>query len=192
MNVRVVFYSRKGTTQGLAKLVSDEVRGYGYETTSTAIQHVKRPGFFGAAKTSDWERIPDIANPEEDFDLAPTDVLFIGGPVFNGRVTAYVKAFLDRASGMDGKPAGVFICCASPPEDGEKYVQELEELARGYGLDVKAKLVGSRKVRSEYTELARTFVGEVLGERYTEIGGGDGDEDEGGDGDGGDGDGDGE
>jgi flavodoxin len=185
MNVRVVFYSRKGTTQGLAKLVSDEVRGYGYETTSTVIQHVKRPGFFGAAKTADWEMTPDIANGEEDFDLAPADVLFIGGPVFNGRVTAYVKAYLERASGMEGKPAGVFICCASPPDEGQKYVEELEDLAKGFGLDVKAKLVGSRKVRTEYPDLARDFVGEVLGERYTEIGGGD--EDDGGDGDGGNG-----
>jgi flavodoxin len=187
MNVRVVFYSRKGTTQGLAKLVSDEVRGYGYETTSTTIQHVKRPGFFGASKTADWEKIPDIANAEEDFDLAPAEVIFIGGPVFNGRVTAYVKAFLEKASGIEGKPVGVFICCASPPDEGQKYVEELEELVKGYGLDVKARLVGSRKVRTEYPNLARDFVGEVLGQRYTEIGGDDGGDDDGGDGNGGDG-----
>lgn len=68
-------------------------------------------------------------------------------------------------------------------------MDELETLARGYGLDVKGKLVGSRRVRTEYPGLARTFVGGVLGERYAEVGADDGDDGDDDGGDGGDGDG---
>ncbi len=188
MHVKIAYYSRKGTTEGLAGMVAKGIRGRGHQVTTVPIKHRKKPGFLGAGRASMTEREMDLANVEADYDLGDADLIVVGGPIFAGKVNPYTRTFLGRASGMEGKPGGVFISCASKPSDGEVLVNQLVDLASAKGLRVRAKLVGSNKVRDQYQHLADTFVADLLDTAPAEVGGDAADNgDDGGDGDGGNG-----
>ncbi len=165
MHVRIVYYSRKGTTEGLAGLVAEGISKRGHQVTMVPVKHVKRPGFLGAGRASMTEKEMELANDEGDYDLGDADLIVVGGPpIFAGKVNPFTRTFLARATGMEGKPGGVFICCASKPADGEQLVKELEALVSAKGLQVRGRLVGSNKVRDQYPQLAEEFVASVLGE----------------------------
>lgn len=190
MRVSVVYYSRKGTTKGLAEMVAQEVRALGNEVSMVPVRHRKRPGFFKAAATARKGEGAGIVNEERELDLTSADLVLLGGPVFAGNINAFIRTFLDGAKGTQGKPAGVFITCASPQEKAGDYIAQLRRLAEGHGMTVRATLIGSRKVMARYPAMARNFAMEALGVPRPAVegdgdatgGGPDGD----GDGDGGD------
>jgi hypothetical protein len=171
MHVKIAYYSRKGTTEGLAGMVAKGIQGRGHRVTLVPIRHAKRPGFLGAGRASMTEREMDLANVGGDYDLGDADLIVVGGPIFAGKVNPFTRTFLGRVRGMDGKPGGVFICCASKPSDGERLVEELVALASDRGLRVRARLVGSNKVRDKYQHLADTFVAQLLDTAPAEVGG---------------------
>ncbi len=193
LDVRIVYYSRKGSTERLAGMVAEGFRSLGHEAMTVPIRHVKRPGFLSAGRMSMKDQEVELANDEADYDLGMTDIIIIGGPVFAGRVNPYTKTYLRRVSGLEGKPCGVFITCDSRTEDADGYVRELAEVASQRGLVVRSRMIGSRKAMERFQAMARSFVEEVLGVDSHEIGGesddggGNGDDGDGGDGDGGDG-----
>ena len=190
MNISVVYYSRKGTTEGLAEMVAGKARSLGHEVSMVPIRHKRRPGFFKAATSARKGQLMELDNTATDLDLALADMIFLGGPVFAGHINPFMRSFLDRAKGLEGKDAAVFITCASPQGDAGGYIAQLRSLAEERGLSVQAELIGSRKLQAEYPAMARNFVLEALGVPAPAVEG-DG-EDTGGDpdGDGGEGDGD--
>lgn len=194
MHVKIAYYSRKGTTEGLANMIAKRIEKRGHQVTMVPIKHVKRPGFLGAGRASMKEMEMDLANDEADYDLGDADLVVVGGPIFAGKVNPFTRTFIGRARGLEGKQGGVFICCASSPSEGEPLVQQLVDLVATKGLRARARLVGSNKVREEYQRLADTFVGDLLDTAPAEVGGdaddggSEGAGDDGGDGgDGGDG-----
>lgn len=197
MHVKVAYYSRKGTTEGLASLVAEGIRSRGHDVAMVPIKHLRRPGFLGAGRASMKEKEMELANDAGDFDLGDADIIILGGPVFAGKVNPFTRTFVKRATGLEGKVGGVFISCASSPSDGVALLDQLAQLVSAKGLEVRGRLVGSVKVRDRYPQLAEAFVAEVLDLDHAEIGG-DGDPgdyegaDDAGDGGGNGGDGDGE
>ncbi len=164
MHVRIAYYSRKGTTKGLAGMVAEGITKRGHQVTMVPVKHVRKPGFLGAGRASMTEKEMELANEEDDYDLGDADLIIVGGPIFAGKVNPFTRTFLARATGMDGKPGGVFICCASKPADGEELVKELEALVSAKGLRVRGHLVGSRTVKEQHPQLAEEFVARVLDE----------------------------
>jgi menaquinone-dependent protoporphyrinogen IX oxidase len=163
MRVGLAYYSRKGTTDGLAGMIAGELRGQGHEVDVVRIEHVKRPGFFKAARMSVKEMDDaELANGEEDLDMSDADMVIVGGPVFAGNINPFTRTYLARAKGLEGKPAGVFICCASRPDDAGEYIDMLTRLATERGLEVRGSLTGSNKVRDQYPRLAKAFVDDLL------------------------------
>jgi menaquinone-dependent protoporphyrinogen IX oxidase len=162
MLVSIAYYSRKGSTDGLAGLVAEEFRSRGHEVTLVRIKHTKKPGFFKAARTSIKHEDVELVNAESDFDMSPAELVVIGGPIFAGNVNPFTRAYLSRVTGLEGKPGGVFICCANKPEDAGDYIKELTKLASDQGLEVKANMVGSKRVKDHYPDLAKAFVEELL------------------------------
>jgi multimeric flavodoxin WrbA len=162
MRVRVAYYSRKGITEGLSGMVAEAIRSRGHDVTMVPIRHVKRPGFLGAGRASMKEMEVELANDDGDYDLGDADMIILGGPVFAGKVNPYTRTFVKRARGLEGKVGGVLITCASGPIDGVALVDQLAQLASAKGLEVRGRLVGSRKVRDRYPQLAEAFVAEVL------------------------------
>jgi menaquinone-dependent protoporphyrinogen IX oxidase len=160
--VSIAYYSRKGTTDGLAAMVAEEFRRRGHEVNLVRIKHTKRPGFLKAVRMSMKHEHVELENAESDFDMSLAEMVIVGGPIFAGNVNPFTRAYLRRITGLEGKPGGVFICCASKPEDTGKYITELTQLASDRGLKVKGSLVGSRKIMDRYPELAKAFVEELL------------------------------
>jgi menaquinone-dependent protoporphyrinogen IX oxidase len=163
MRVGIAYYSRKGTTDALAGLVAGELRERGHEVDMVRIKHVKRPGLLKVARMS-TKRMDDVEldNVEADLDMTSADMVVIGGPIFAGNVDPFTRTYLARAKGLEGKPAGVFICCRSGPDDAGGYIEMLTKLATERGLLVKGSLAGSTKVRDQYDQLSKAFVDELL------------------------------
>ena len=164
MHVRIAYYSRKGTTEGLAGMVAEGLRGRGHRVTMVPVRHVKRAGFIGAGRASLKGGEMELANDEADYDLGDADLVVLGAPIFAGRVDPYTRTFVGRASGMEGKPGGVFVTCAAGPDDKDAYLDRIEDLAASKGLQVRARMFGSRKLRERYAQLAGAFVDQLVGD----------------------------
>jgi uncharacterized membrane protein YgcG len=183
MHVKIAYYSRKGTTKGLAEMVAKAIQGRGHQVTMVPIRHVKRRGFLGTARESIKGEDMELDNDEADYQLGDADMIIVGGPIFAGMVNPYTRTFLRRATGLDGKPGGILITCKSGPCDDKGYLRDLEDEVAAKGLEVRARLFGSNKLRGEYQKLADHFAAEVLDTAPAEVGG-ESEDDGGGDGEG--------
>lgn len=170
MDVVIAYYSRSGTTEGLANLIAEEIRFRGGDARTVRIQHQKKPGFLKAARLASKKIEVDLANPEGDFDLDSAETVIMGCPIWNGNLSPYVRSYLKRVSGIKDKPAGVFITCASPRTEGQKYVSDLVVLAKEHHMDVKGELIGTKKERLQFRSLVRDFVSKILDLPPPEIG----------------------
>jgi len=189
MDIRIAYYSRKGSTEGLVDRVVARLRDRGHVVTAVPIRHRKRPGFLSAGRSSIKEGEVELMNAPGDYDMSGAGMVVLAGPIFAGRVNPWTRTFVKRVTGLQGKPGGVIITCASAPREAEDLVRELEELASARGLQVRAKLAGSRKLAAEYDRLADGFVHHLLDLDHAEVGSPEGAEtgDEGGNGGDGDG-----
>jgi len=188
VDIRIAYYSRKGSTEGLVNKVVPRLRDRGHVVTTVPIRHRKRPGFLSAGRSSIKEEEVELENAEGDYDMSGAGMVILAGPIFAGRVNPWTRTYIKRVTGLEGKDGGVMITCASKPTDAEALVKELADLASARGLQVRARLAGSRKLVAEYDRLADGFVHQLLDLDHAEVGSPDGAEtgDEG-DGDGGDG-----
>ncbi|UCC92680.1 MAG: flavodoxin family protein [Thermoplasmata archaeon] len=162
MRVVVVYYSRKGTTEGLAGMVAEGFRKRGHLVEMVPIRHSKRLGFIQTGRASVTKRDMELVNEDSDYDLTEADVVVIGGPIFASNVNPYTRTYIQRARGLEGKPGGVFICCYSKAKMGRGLVDRLAEMAEEKGLRVMGRLVGSTSLREEYPRMADEFAGQVL------------------------------
>jgi len=162
MEVAIVYYSRTGNTQALADLLAEELRAREHSVRLVPISHSREPGFFGCLRIASGQREASICNPDTELDLSGADVVVVGGPVWAGRPAPYVRTYLDRARGLEGKPAGVFVSCNSESHRAEAFAPPMAEHAASRGLEVKASLTASRKDRGRHREMARAFLDELL------------------------------
>jgi multimeric flavodoxin WrbA len=163
VEVVIAFYSRTGNTQAMADLLLEETRLRGHTVRLVQIAHDRKPGYFGCLSLASGKRDADIANPEEDLDLGTADLVILGAPVWGGRFAPFVRTFLERAKGREGKPAGVFVSCSSTLDRAERFAPELEEYATSMGLTVKGTMCASRKDRLMHREIGRAFLDGLLG-----------------------------
>jgi NAD(P)H dehydrogenase (quinone) len=91
--VLVVYYSRSGNTEKMAKLIAEHIRNHGVEVTLTKVQDTK---------------------PE---DLKAADGIIIGSPTYYGSMAAEIKALLDESvklhGRLDGKVGAAFSTAAN-------------------------------------------------------------------------------
>ncbi len=160
----IAYYSRTGNTQALAAILEEEAKQRGHEVRMVPVLHDRKPGYFGCLNIASGKRPAEIANAEEDLDMASADVVVLGAPVWAGRFSPFMRTFLDRVSSVENKAAGVFVCCSSEPHRATSYAPVLAECATSRGLDVKAHLCASRKDRAQHKELARAFLDDLLPE----------------------------
>ncbi len=162
MDVVIAYYTRTGNTQALADLLAEELRAREHTVRLVSIVHSREPGFFGCLGLASGRREAEICNPEGELDLSGADVVVVGAPVWAGRFAPFVRTYLDRAKGLEGKPAGVFVSCNSQSDRAEDFAPAMAEHASSKGLDVKAHLTASRKDRGRHREMARAFLDELL------------------------------
>jgi len=131
--VLVVFYSRDGSVEALARAVGEGARHSGAEVRLRRVPDIVAPDVM--AKVPGWEErskrmlaeygVPTLA----DADWA--DGIIFGTPTRFGNTSAELKAFIDSLGGLwfqgklNGKAAGAFTSTAGPHGGNETTVMSL-------------------------------------------------------------------
>jgi len=112
--ILVLYYSRKGHTEALARQIARGVEGAG------AIAMLRTVPAVAPITTRAAPAVPGTGPPYAELDeLAACDGLILGSPTRFGNMAASLKQFLDTTSSLwlggnlAGKPAGVFTSSSS-------------------------------------------------------------------------------
>lgn len=112
--VLILYYSRKGSTESLAREVARGVESAGAEAMVRTVPPVATVVEVAAPP------VPDTGPPYVEIDeLSGVDGLILGSPTRFGNMAAPLKHFLDQTSAqwlngtLAGKPAGVFTTSSS-------------------------------------------------------------------------------
>ena len=132
-NILVVFYSRDGSVEALAKAVGEGARHAGAEVRLRRVPDIVSPAVM--AKVPGWEerskRMLMEYGPPTPADVEWADGIVFGTPTRFGNTSAELKAFIDSLGGLwvqgklNGKAAGAFTSTAGPHGGNEATVLSL-------------------------------------------------------------------
>lgn len=151
MKVLVVGYSRSGTTLSVAERIA-ELLGADLELIR---ERTSRRGILGLLR-SGYEALtrktPPIEEPEHD--PSAYDLVVVGTPIWAGRMSSPVRAYLTRMRGSLKRVA--FFCTSG----GGGHKKALSEMARVAGAKPIAtlELTSDQIKRNEYSNALRDFV----------------------------------
>lgn len=121
-NILVVFYSRDGSVEALAKAVSEGARQAGAEVRLRRVPDIVSPAVM--AKVPGWEerseRMLSEYGAPTHADIEWADGIVFGTPTRFGNTSAELKAFIDGLGGLwvqgklNGKAAGAFTSTGGP------------------------------------------------------------------------------
>ena len=132
-NILVVFYSRDGSVEALAKAVSEGARQAGAEVRLRRVHDIVPPAVM--AHVPGWEErskrmVAEYGAPTHA-DAEWADGIIFGTPTRFGNTSAELKAFIDGLGGLwfqgklNGKAAGAFTSTAGPHGGNETTVLSL-------------------------------------------------------------------
>src|SRR6516162_6671407 len=132
-NILVVFYSRDGSVEALAKAVSEGAREAGAEVRLRRVPDLVSPAVM--AKVPGWEErrkrmLAEYGAPTSA-DAEWADGIIFGTPTRFGNTSAELKAYIDSLGGLwfqgklNGKAAGAFTSTAGPHGGNEATVISL-------------------------------------------------------------------
>ena len=132
-NILVVFYSRDGSVEALAKAVSEGAREAGAEVRLRRASDIVPTAVM--AKVPGWEErskrmLSEYGVPTQA-DVEWADGIIFGTPTRFGNTSAELKAFIDSLGGLwfqgklNGKAAGAFTSTAGPHGGNEATVISL-------------------------------------------------------------------
>ena len=132
-NILVVFYSRDGSVEALAKAVGEGAGKAGAEVRLRRVLDIVPPA--AMAKVPGWEErskkmLTDYGAPTAD-DAEWADGIVFGTPTRFGNTSAELKAFIDSLGGLwfqgklNGKAAGAFTSTGGPHGGNEATVVSL-------------------------------------------------------------------
>ncbi len=131
--ILVVFYSRDGSVEALAKAVTEGAREAGAEVRLRRVPDIVPPEVM--AKVPGWEErskrmLADYGAPKPE-DAEWADGIIFGTPTRFGNTSAELKAFIDSLGGLwiqgklNGKAAGAFTSTGGPHGGNEATVVSL-------------------------------------------------------------------
>lgn len=120
----VVFHSRSGTTRRVAHAVAQSL-GAEIEEIADLKRRTGLFGLFGAILDALGRRCTPIGEP--DRNPADYDIVIIGSPVWNGRMSAPVRSYLDRFRGRF--KAIAFLCTSGGKNDENALFAEMADFA---------------------------------------------------------------
>ena len=132
-NILVVFYSRDGSVEALAKAVAEGAREAGAEVRLRRVPDIVSSAVM--AKVPGWEErsksmLAEYGAPSPG-DAEWADGIIFGTPTRFGNTSAELKAFIDSLGGLwfqgklNGKAAGAFTSSAGPHGGNEATVISL-------------------------------------------------------------------
>jgi flavodoxin len=119
MKIGIVYYSRTGNTRQVAHTLEGKFKEKNADVSLIEIEHVKRPGFFTAGKTSSRQLELPIKNT--DFDVGKYDVIVAGSPTWAGKPSPFITSFIKKAVNMKEKKVAVFATGMSPIDKREQF-----------------------------------------------------------------------
>ncbi len=132
-NILVVFYSRDGSVEALAKAVADGAREAGAEVRLRRVPEIVSPDVM--AKVPGWEerskRMLAQYGPPTPADVEWADGILFGTPTRFGNSSAELKAFIDSLGGLwfqgklNGKAGGAFTSTGGPHGGNEATIISL-------------------------------------------------------------------
>jgi len=125
MRAGIVYYSRTGNTKKVAELISKQLKKEKIDVDLIKINHAKKPNFFKAGHAAIKQK--DLPMTNTNFDLKKYDMLLVGAPIWAGKPAPFIKTFMNKVEGIEGKKAAVFLTCNSAPN---KYVKAVEIISR--------------------------------------------------------------
>jgi len=132
-NILVVFYSRDGSVETLARAISEGAREAGAEVRLRRVPDLVSPDVM--AKVPGWEErskrmLAEYGAPTQA-DAEWADGIIFGTPTRFGNVSAELKAYIDSLGGLwfqgklNGKAAGAFTSTSGPHGGNETTVVSL-------------------------------------------------------------------
>ena len=132
-NILVVFYSRDGSVEALAKAVTEGARQAGAEVRLRRVHDIVSPPVM--AKVPGWEerskRMLSEYGAPTHADVEWADGIIFGTPTRFGNTSAELKAFIDSLGGLwfqgklNGKAGSAFTSTAGPHGGNETTVVTL-------------------------------------------------------------------
>ena len=117
MKIGIVYYSRTGNTKKAAQILEEKLKQEKADVDLIQVEHVKKPGFFGAGRAAMKQEELPIANT--DFDLKKYDMILVGSPTWAGKASPFIKSFFNKAQNIKGKNACVFYTCGGNTEEAQ-------------------------------------------------------------------------
>jgi len=166
-NILVVFYSRDGSVESLAKAVGEGAREAGAEVRLRCVPDIVPPAVM--AKVPGWaERskgmLSEYGTPTHA-DVEWADGIIFGTPTRFGNTSAELKAFIDSLGGLwfqgklNGKASGAFTSTSGPHGGNETTVVSLFIPMAHLGFIIVPTRVHSRKGCSGSRDALRSVIG---------------------------------
>lgn len=131
MTVGIIYYSRSGNTRIAVKLLEEKLKQQQLPVQVVEIEAVKNPGYLKAGYSGYRQKELPIKNTE--FDVGPFDVLLVGGPIWAGHPSPFIKTFFKHVTNGKGKKVGLFITSGSPPGQNSEAADLMKEYAEQSG-----------------------------------------------------------
>lgn len=133
VKILVVFYSRTGSTEALAKAIGEGAEAAGAEVRLRRARELVSPEIM--AKAPGWAegaaRMNALYEAPSEADAVWADGIAFGTPTRFGLVSSELKAFIDSLGGawfqgkLNGKAAGAFTSTSSPHGGNETTIVSL-------------------------------------------------------------------
>lgn len=159
MKTLITYYSYSGNTDKAARIFARVLKAKGEVDIRRLKPKDEIRSFLGQCKAAFTRK---RANLEEGaiFDLNDYDLILIGSPVWAFAPTPAMNTFLDRLSGLTGKPALVFLTSGSGVGvkrcfDNIKTVLRSKGASEVYEVNIPARKIGDEDF---ITSLIKKFV----------------------------------
>jgi flavodoxin len=124
MKIGLVYYSRTGSTEQVAKILEEKFKEKKAEVDLIQIEHAKKPGFFAAGRSAMKQEELPIKNTS--FDMKKYDFIITGSPTWGGNPPPFIKSFINKAQNVKGKKAAIFNTGMSPIDKRENIIEVIK------------------------------------------------------------------
>jgi len=154
MKSLVVFYSRKGSTKKIAKIISSELDCDSDEIFDTK----KRKGIIGflpAGKDATFEKLTVIEGVEKNPELY--DLIILGTPIWNKRMTPAIRTYITE---NNSKLKNIAFFCTEGGRGGPKAFKSMTDLCEKEPLSTLE--ITQEDIKEElHLEKIKTFIQEI-------------------------------
>jgi len=125
MRIGIVYYSKSGNTRLIAQRIKNGLEANHMQAELIEIEPVKTPGFIKGGFAGGFQI--ELPIKSENCDLATYEFLIFGAPVWNRKPAPFMKTFLGKAKGIDGKRGAYFFTCAGKKEKQQTALEVFRE-----------------------------------------------------------------